>query len=297
MGFLYEPLSEREGEIELKGYSGKIEYLKIPKEIDGMRVCSIGSRAFEGREDIVELWLPDSIRRLSAFAFYNCHRLERLHLKDSVTDYRDGVIRLCEQLSFIELSLSENGSFRLLKEMLGDHDGSLCFHLNLEKGEELELFFPDFSDDFLEDTYARALHERIEGSGYEYRQTVKRTELDIRHYDRLFARGRREPLRYASEIAISRLRYPYRLMQDAEEQYREYLLERNEELIRYLIDGSAFDKLEFLLEHELVTESGLDISLPLLSEKSSTELTALFMNYRRMHFKSPGATVFSLDEL
>lgn len=288
MGFLYEIKEEIKGErgkyIEITGYEGTLCYLELPAELSGLPVRSVGNRAFEGRRDLEEIRIPDSIRELRPFAFYNCHHLKKITLTDSVLEYHDGVIRLCEELRDIAIHFQTGGNYRLLKEMLGDNDGSLRFHLFLPEGEEAEFYFPYFSDDFEEDTYARTLHERIEGSGYEYRQTVKRGEIEIQRYDRIFERGRREELTLAAGIALSRLRYPYQLSEAAEGEYRAYILEKNAELLPYLLRGEERELIYFLRDAELLTETGIRAALPVCAEKQYTELTAVLMNYQRQHF-------------
>ncbi|NWO21211.1 leucine-rich repeat protein [Oribacterium sp. oral taxon 102] len=283
MGFVYEIKEGTEPYIELRGYEGRIEYLEIPERLSDLPVRVIAARAFWRRQDILSICLPPSVRELHAFAFYNCRNLRHLSLSDSVRDYHDGVLKLCEALREIEIDFRE-GDFRLLKELLGDHDGGIRCHLHFPDGQEAELYFPDFADDFEEDTYARALHERIEGSGYMYRQTVKRTELDFRQYDRIFERGKHEALAIAARIALSRLRYPYRLSEEAALPYRAYLMERNAALLSLLLAEGEEASIRFLAREGLLTEEGIAAALPFCAERRLAELTAVLLNYREAHF-------------
>ena len=82
------------------------------------------------------------------------------------------------------------GDFSLLRAFLADHDRSLFVWLK-DAGDgknlfELRLFFPAYLYGFVEDTFARAIHHKIEGAGYACRECVGKRELRLREYDGLF---------------------------------------------------------------------------------------------------------------
>lgn len=75
---------------------------------------------------------------------------------------------------------------------------------------------------------ARAIHPRIEGCGYAFRECVTRRSIDFYQYDRQFARAAAAEREPACRIAIGRLRYPYRLSEARREEYRAYLAAESE---------------------------------------------------------------------
>ena len=54
---------------EITGYEGTAAFLRIPGELGGFPVRSIGRRAFSDRAETEELVLPDNVRRIGDFAF------------------------------------------------------------------------------------------------------------------------------------------------------------------------------------------------------------------------------------
>ena len=154
MPFLYKKIDYRgESCIEITGFEGTARSLTIPDRLEGLPVRSIGKHAFAGRKDVQEVSLPQSVRRLSLFAFHNCSVLRTMSLFDSVDDYYDGVIRQCGALE--EITIRGSGrSFTLMKEMLEDNDRAMSFHLYLPEGE-IRLSFPDYALIASENTMAR----------------------------------------------------------------------------------------------------------------------------------------------
>ena len=71
-----------------------------------------------------------------------------------------------------------------MKELLADTDRRLHFRI---EPCGLQLTFPAYVYNFVEDVEARVLHHKIEGSGYPYRECVTRKGVDLLAYDRLFA--------------------------------------------------------------------------------------------------------------
>ena len=75
---------------------------------------------------------------------------------------------------------------------------------------------------------ARAIHPRIEGCGYAFRECVTRREIDFFQYDRQFERAAAAEREVACRIAIGRLRSPYRLAEVRRKAYRDYLAAESE---------------------------------------------------------------------
>ena len=81
MPFLYAK-TEYRGEdcIEITGSTSETRSLTIPDTIEEMPVRSIGRHAFAARNDLQEISLPPTMKRLCRFAFHNCRNLRKIRL-------------------------------------------------------------------------------------------------------------------------------------------------------------------------------------------------------------------------
>ena len=58
-----------DGTAEIVDYTGKATTLTVPKELDGYRVTSVGSRTFWDCDFIEGITIPDTIEHVSVYAF------------------------------------------------------------------------------------------------------------------------------------------------------------------------------------------------------------------------------------
>ena len=338
--FLFEEV-ERKGErgLAITGYSGKTRVLSVPEYLENecgekLSVLEIATHAFDGREDLEKVELPKSIRALRAFSFFNCKALREFTLWDSVEDYYDGSLRQCLALSRITVYFEREENYQIVRDILGDSDRRLQFHLYLLDGsrnintdsvvtssgtatssrekadsyernssvrsstKELSLLFPGYVDKVREDTMARQIHDTIDGCGYSYRQTVGRKRIDLRLYDKLFLRAIHDTKGAAVYIALGRLRYPAELLDKAREDYLAFLSEEDSFSISLLISDEEWEWIEFYMDLQLFSEEAVKLALKLLAKYENAELAARFLDYQEKHFaKEKKKLLFDLDEL
>lgn len=79
---LFEYLAKGNG-ITITKYLGNDLNVVIPEEINGLKVVSIGEKAFMNT-NIISVTLPDSITDVSDYAFYNCGNLESIQFSSSI---------------------------------------------------------------------------------------------------------------------------------------------------------------------------------------------------------------------
>lgn len=280
MKFTYTRINYRgEASAEVTGTEERAAVLTVPGELGGFPVRSIGKGAFQDRADIEEVTLPDSVRRIGGFAFYGCPRLARINMTDGADDVGDGVIRSVKSLEVIRIAM-RRGNYRVMRDLLADTDRELRIHLTLEDGEA-ELFFPAYVNDFDEDTMARAIHPRIEGCGYAFREAVSRGGIDYRNYDAQFPRTAAEGFRVAGEIALSRLLFPYRLTDEARKAYEAALLRYSGELLPYLAGAGRAAEIALMSGRELMVPEAAEIALEGASAARQTEICGILMEYLR----------------
>ncbi|MBQ9063760.1 MAG: leucine-rich repeat protein [Eubacterium sp.] len=272
MSILYEI---RNQEIAVTGYDGAVTWLQIPETIEGKQVTCIAHSAFAHRPELRYVSLPAGMRRLERFAFYDCRQLERITLYDGIRDYYDGVIGQCRHLEEIELNLS-GGHYNVLRDLLGDSDQLIRFTLKFPDGTA-KLTFPDYLTEYHEDTRARAIHIHIEGAGFSYRETVSRTGIDFRGFDRLFERIRYQEAGPAVQTSLDRLCFPYALEEPEAEQYRQFLQENAEETVREVVRRKERTWLAYLLEHGLLGLEAIQTGIRLASQADAAELVAMLM--------------------
>ena len=241
--FLYEKKKHKKDEheyIEITGFEGKAEKLIIPEEIDGIPVEAVGNHSFSGRNDIIHVLIPESVKILYGFAFHNCKNLKRISLFDSLTDYYDGVCRQCDSLTVIDVTVN-NSWYEVVRNFLADSDRTLEFRLNIktdEGYEEARLTFPEFVYDFNENTMARTIQFSIAGSGYAYRECVDRRSINYREYDRLFDKAEIDAGPLPQNIAVGRLLFPKELVVGYRAVYEAYVREHGGSILKRLIDDN-----------------------------------------------------------
>ena len=289
--------------IEITGYEGSVAHLNVPGELDGVKVEAIGNHAFSGRNDLVHVTLPESIRTLYGFAFHNCRNLKKITLFDSIDDYYDGVCRQCDSLRDIEITLSR-GWFEVVRNFLADYDGTLRFMLTLPEGEKACLTFPAYVYDFNENTMARTIQFSIAGSGMFYRECVDRRSMDYRGYDRLFEKALIDGNAVSEDIAIGRVLYPIELAENFRDMYESYISKNSRSILMRLVEASEGDPetielVKALLTYEkktagresLFDDESIDEAIRVTAEKKMTLLSAVLMESRKTQTDS-GSGVF-----
>lgn len=87
-----------ENTVTITGYSGNETRLVIPDNIDGLPVSTIGREAFKN-SILVEVVIPDSVKKIDWFAFYGSRALTSVTIPSSVSKIEYGVFDGCEALT------------------------------------------------------------------------------------------------------------------------------------------------------------------------------------------------------
>lgn len=85
---------------EITGYRGKIKKLLIPKTLDGYTVSVIGSRAFQMRDSLVHVTVPDSVTAIGKRAFYRCLNLLHVTIQGVLQEIGTEAFEGCEHAKF-----------------------------------------------------------------------------------------------------------------------------------------------------------------------------------------------------
>ena len=276
--------------VTITGYEGKVENLVIPESIEGVAVEAIGNHAFSGREDLVSVTIPESVRTIFGFAFHNCRNLKKIALFDSIDDYYDGVCRQCDNLEEVEITVN-NSWYEVIRNFLADSDKTLRFLIHAKESEAAGystscLVFPEYVYDFKENTMARTIQFSIAGSGYAFRECVDRRRIDYRQYDSLFEKAIIDGGQIAEDIAIFRILYPVELEERFRTSYEAYIREQADSILERLVkkcsdSGNGVSEtalLKKLLDKDgMLSENSINRAIELSVKLGDTIVTAILM--------------------
>lgn len=85
--------TEADGGITIDKYVGGETSVVIPEEIDGKPVTGIGRFCFSGQKELTDVTLPESIERISIYAFEDCASLTQIELPAGLKEIAAGAFR------------------------------------------------------------------------------------------------------------------------------------------------------------------------------------------------------------
>lgn len=223
--FAYE---RTEGGVRIVRCYGTGSQVVVPREIEGAPVTELSAYAFaeemEGEPpnrsglpcicgaSLEALFLPDTIRRLGRYLFYNCIHFSTLSFYSNIASMGAGAFTGCTRLSRLILRQKEGQS--CLREILQDLRQSVRVDAFLpgESSLAYRLMYPEFFEEAVENTPARIISTQTHGMGIQYRNTFRNTQIVFPEYDKLFETGKYNMDTAAIiEMAVARLSYPYAL--------------------------------------------------------------------------------------
>ena len=90
-------------EITITGAEDYVKVVDIPSTIDGKNVTTIGSFAFDGRNDILQITIPETVENIEIFAFRGCENITEIKLPNGLVSLGSGVFYNCKSLKEIEI--------------------------------------------------------------------------------------------------------------------------------------------------------------------------------------------------
>jgi hypothetical protein len=88
---------------EITGYVGTKFEVRIPPRIQNLPVTSIGEEAFEDKENIISVTIPNSVTSIGDYAFSGCTSLASVTIPNSVTGIGDYAFRRCLGLTSVTI--------------------------------------------------------------------------------------------------------------------------------------------------------------------------------------------------
>lgn len=276
--------------------------LKLPREVEGLPVVGLGDYVCAPREPdlshrevlqihltcggtklpehdaqaIEQVVLPDTVRAIGSYAFYNCYHLKRLEIPVGVQEIGHGALMNCSEFSELVLDGNAEGH-TCLQEMLGQTSGEVQVGLRLPAGE-VRLLFPSYQEQWEDLAPAHIFQRRIEGTGYPYRQCFQNGVLSLGQYDMTFERLMRiQDYETAVRVGLNRLRWSVGVSAMARETYEDCLRTHADVAARILIEAHDTQGIHALLRMGVLTGEGLHKACDLARQMGQTEILGILL--------------------
>lgn len=195
---------------------------------------------------VKELILPEHLRKIGRYAFYNCFSLKKISFGGELRDIGAGALTGCHRIERISVKTDENGDSSL-RDILTELPETLRVDMN-RNGLQGRFWFPEFFEEGVENTPARILENHVHGSGIRYRNSFLHKKLNILEYDRLFPYAEAwEEEEIVLKMALDRLLYPMDLADTAENKYIDYLREHGEHAVSVLGGQKEYEAMRMIL--------------------------------------------------
>lgn len=276
--------------------------LKLPNTIEGIPVVGLGDYVCAAREPelsgreirkihmtcgqtglpvhdakaICHVVLPDTLRVIGSYAFYNCYHFSRLELPAAIQEIGHGAFMNCT--NFREVTLRGDAQGRTcLPELLGQVSGEIQAALQLPAGE-VHLLFPPYQEQWEDLAPAHIFQRRIEGAGYPYRQCFQSGVLSLLEYDMAFERLLRiQDYETAVRVALNRLRWPVGVSAIAHTAYVDCLRSHADAAARVLLHQSDVQGIYALLRLGVLSAQALHKTCDLARQMGQTEVLGILL--------------------
>lgn len=246
----------------------------------------MGEPAVQG-EMLTELQLPRYLRKVGAYALYNCSRLKRLSFWSTTLDWGAGVFTGCSAIERLEIRLAE-GRKSCFQEVISELHQTLTADLRDEDGRmKARLIFPEYYEESVENTPARIIMREVHGCGHMYRYCFQNTAFAFGEYDSLFPYVQvQEKPELVVMLALYRLYWPWGLEKKASEVYEAYVKLHPAEAAAGLLRNQEEDILLWLAEKPWMGEEALKIMTGEAAAARNTGAAAGLMDLLHRRFPS-----------
>ena len=287
---------------------GLDKILEIPGTVDGMPVTEFAGYLFSDtvrrREPppceyrgepelcgsrVEEIILPDTVRKVGAYGFYNCYGLNRLSCSSAVEDWGAGVFTGCTGLKCLDIRIAK-GRKSCFKDILSELHQTLSVNYRSSSGTLLaKLIFPEFFEESVENTPARVIMREMHGCGHMYRYCFDGGDFRFDEYDRLFPHVKvQEKPELAVRLALYRLYWPYGLREDAEDEYWDYVRIHAGEGTKGLIERRERDILGFMARSARLGDTEIKKMIDASARSGDAQSSALLLDVKHSRLRAAG---------
>ena len=287
----------------------------VPDTLWGLPVTAIGDRAFapgaadvegetvrllgdSGETDnrrITAVRLPDTIRHVGNYAFYNCTGLRTLSLSGETENWGGCALMNCRSLNTFHIRLSDPVS-TVMAYFADELPGELDMTLQYPDGSVARLLFPDYQESYEENSPAHHFDYFIHGAGYPYHHVFRNKHLFLADFDGLWSAflQTEHDDDCALRLAYYRLRYPREVSAEAEGAYLRYLRAHSGEALAWLVAEGDMEGLAWLLGRTEPPREALAQGCETARIRGRAEAVALLLEEQHRRFAPARTRCFDL---
>lgn len=283
----------KEGGLRLCRVFGSVDTLKLPEEIGGRQITVIGAYCFaeKGRlsselagevaaaglgdgtnppEGLLRplngnylraIALPDTVKCLETYAFYNCRRLERLTVGAALTEVNSDAFMNCRALHTLAVRASAE-EVTGLPFLLNQLTAELCVEFTGGGKGQVRLLYPEYTESYEEIGPAHIFSLHVEGEGYRARKQFLGGRLDFNGYDTVFEKAcNEEQFLTLMKMALYRLEYPFELAEDAAMRYETFIAAHETEVLEQLVRVQDEKTLASLCRQTMISDEAIQAAI------------------------------------
>lgn len=202
---------------------------------------------------ITRVTLPEGVKKIGNFAFYNATALAELELGSGTDTLGSDAFMNCRSLSRLLLH-ADPGQKTGLRLLLAQLSSDLEVALSGENGVWAKLLFPEYYESYDEIAPAHIFGRNIVGEGFRARQSFREGVLDFAQYDKIFPQACvDESEATLGRLALDRVRYAAELSETPRGLYEAYLKAHGGYLIRRITDDRDLELAEYCCSRKFVT--------------------------------------------
>lgn len=282
-------------------------HLTIPEYINDLPVKYIGDHAFYENKVLTGVTLPGSIvsickygfaecrklehiqmslniKNIGDYAFYNCHSLKSVVLPGTLSSMGYGAFKNCSALEEVYLytdGVKELAAGALFDDTSHEMNVTVC---DMSGKVLTKLVLTEFDYDCILQVEARQFDWVYHGSGNVYRQCITKKGIDFAKYDKLFHSAIHEDWpETAMKIALGRIVYPYKLLDEHRLFYIDYLKNNRQDVFKYYLKSQMADEFDKVLDM-IADEDVLKEWIQMARDKNAMSFVSLLMDYQQKHY-------------
>lgn len=282
-----------EGALRLCRVFGSVDTLVLPEEVEGKQIRVIGAYCFAEKarlsgtltEEVVSaglgdgtnppegllrplngnylrrIALPDTVKCLETYAFYNCRKLERLTVGRELTEINSDAFMNCRTLHTLEMRASA-GEKTGLPFLLNQLTAELCVEFAGDGKGQVRLLYPEYTESYEEIGPAHIFSLHVEGEGYRARKQFVGGRLDFAGYDTVFEKAcNEEQFLTLMKMALYRLEYPYELTEAARARYQAYIAAHEVDVLEQLVHVQDEETLASLCRQPIISDEAIQAAI------------------------------------
>jgi len=266
-------------------FSAHMDERKLEKGLEegSIRMWGEGDDPVLKGMELKVLYLPETMRKIGAYAFYNCNALEELHFSDALRDLGAGLFTGCHHVRKLQVTMRESEA-TCLQDILQELPEKMQVVFHGKK--EAQVLFPEFFEEGTENTPARNLSSTMHGSGMNFRYCFYQKRFEFRAYDSKFYWATvKEDVETILDVAQQRLRFPVDLSEEAKTTYENWLRVHLTEAGTCLVRRKDMEGLRWMTGNYEMSKELLQLMAEEAAREGFTEGTGFLLDLTHKLYK------------